>query len=420
MSHAGIPAESIRTELDKILASRIFAHADRPSRFLRFVVEETLRDDATSLKEYSIGTAVLERAPSFDPRVDPIVRVEAGRLRSRLNEYYKTEGSDDPVVIDLPKGRYSPVFLEHRTAPEGEQELSTELAQEVHVTPTAVFIHPAGARRRTGLLIAASLGAVGLIGILAAVWTWVPAASEPIRSLAVLPLANLSGDANQEYFADGMTEALITELGGIEGLRVISRTSVMRYKKSEIRLPEIARQLKADAIIEGGVLRAGDRIRITMKLIHAGSDRQLWAETYDRSISDVLALQGEVAQAVRAEVKEKLTGDARGLRRSRRPVAPEAVDAYLKARYWANKRTAEGLKKAIEFYAQAISADPAYALAHSGLGDAYIVAMAYDLVPAKEYFPKIRTAALRALELDDSLAEPHLLLAGVLTSYEWD
>jgi TolB-like protein/Flp pilus assembly protein TadD len=417
MPPAGIPAELIRTELEKILASRIFAHSDRPSRFLRFVVEHTLSEDATSLKEYSIATAVLDRSESFDPRIDPIVRVEAGRLRSRLNQYYKAEGSDDPVVIDLPKGHYAPVFHERRPPSHSSEKFPAEVAQEIHATPAQERTDPARTRRRVLLM---AVAAAGLIGVAAAVWAWRPAASEPIRSLAVLPLANLSADPNQEYFADGMTEALITELGGIEGLRVISRTSVMRYKRSQIRLPEIARQLNADAVIEGGVLRAGDRIRITMKLIHAGQDRQLWAETYDRSIGDVLALQGEVAQAVRVEVKEKLTGDRHGLRKSRRPVAPEAVDAYLKARYWANKRTAEGFKRAIEYYGQAITADANYAVAHSGLGDAYLVAMAYDLVSAKEYCPKARALALRALELDDSLAEPHLLLATVLAFHEWD
>ena len=419
MPHVGIPAESIRTELDKILDSRIFAHADRPSRFLRFVVEETLRDDATSLKEYSIGTAVLERAASFDPRVDPIVRVEAGRLRSRLHEYYKTEGSDDPLVIDLPKRTYVPVFG-YRVPPQSDEDFSTDVAREAHLTATGVAAHPPGAGRRTGLLIATSVSVIGLIGISAAVWKWFPPASRRINSLAVLPLANLSGDASQEYFADGMTEALIAELGHIRDIRVISRTSVMRYKNSHMPLPQIARQLKADAIIEGGVLREGPRIRITVKLIDAGSDRQLWSETYDKSISDVLALHAEVAQSVRVEVTGELTGDARELRKPRSAVTPDAVDAYLKARYWANKRTAESLKQAIEYYGHAITADADYALPHSGLGEAYVLSIAYDFLPGKEYFPKIRTAALRAIELDDTLAEPHLLLAAVLTSFDWD
>jgi tetratricopeptide (TPR) repeat protein len=194
----------------------------------------------------------------------------------------------------------------------------------------------------------------------------------------------------------------------------------MQYKGSRRPLPEIAGALKADAVMEGGVLRVGDRIRITMKLIDARSERQLWTETYDRSISDILALQDEVAQAVRAEVREKLTSDERARRRARRPVAPEAVDAYLKARYWANKRTAEGLKKAIEYYGQATTADASYAVARSGLGEAYSLSIAYDLLPGREFYPKIRAAALRALKLDDTLAEPHLLLAGVQTSYgDW-
>jgi TolB-like protein/Flp pilus assembly protein TadD len=416
MPHVGIPAESIRTELDKVLASRVFAHADRPSRFLRFVVEATLREDSTSIKEYSIGTAVLDRGESFDPRADPIVRVEAGRLRSRLSEYYKTEGSDDAIVIDLPKGGYAPVFLEHRTAATIGKEVSTEEAREVHATPAEAGTNRA---RRTSLLRAASLGALALIGMAAAVWTWYPAASERIMSLAVLPLANLSGDANQDYFADGMTEALITELGGIETLRVISRTSVMQYKGSRLPLPDIARQLNVDAVIEGGVLRAGDRIRITMKLIHAGSDRQLWTETYDRSISDVLALQSEVAQAVRAAVGGKLTGEEQG-RGPRRPVAAEAVDAYLKGRYWASKRTADGIREGIGYHQQAIAADANYAFPYSGLADAYVLGITYNVLPPKEYFPKVRAAALRALELDDTLAEPHVLLAGMKANQDWD
>ena len=162
-------------------------------------------------------------------------------------------------------------------------------------------------------------------------------------------------------------------------------------------LPEIARELKADAVVEGGVLRVGDRIRITMKLIHAGSERQLWAETYERSISDVLTLQGEIAQAVRAEVRVKLTGAEPTPGRPRRAVTPDAVDAYLRGRYWVNKRTPEGINKAIEYYRKAINADASYAFAHSGLADAYLLAIVYSLYPAKEYFPKVRTEALRAL-----------------------
>ena len=421
MHHVGIPAELIRTELDRILASRVFVHADRASRFLRFIVDQTLAQDGASLKEYSIGTAVMGRSESFDPRVDPIVRVEAGRLRSRLKEYYETEGRDDSIKIDLPKGGYVPVFHERQSPvpPHDREELPEAVAQQAHGFSPELATAPPPVRRR-GVLIAFSVIALVVIGLVIAVWMSSRAAPKPIRSLAVLPLANLSGDSNQDYFADGMTDALITELGGIGALRVISRTSVMRYKGSETPVAQIARQLKVDAIVEGGVLRAGDRIRITMKLIHAGAERQLWAETYDRSFSDVLALQAEVAQAVQAEVRGKLAGDERGRLTTRRAVVPEAVDAYLRARYWAHKRTAEGLRKAIEYYQQAITADASYALAHSGLADAFVISIAYNLLPSKEYFPKARTAALRALELDDTLAEPHIVLAAVKIAYDWD
>jgi len=245
MPQTGIPAESIRKKLDKILSSGLFCHAERPRRFLRFIVEETFKDDATSLKEYSIGTAVLERPPSFDPRVDSIVRVEAGRLRSRLTEYYKTEGSDDPVVITLPKGQYVPVFCENRDIAETQdEESSTEEAQAVHLAQVDESAGHGLVGRRIALIMAAIVIAVGVLAIRATVSRWFPAASEraasePVRSLAILPLANLSGDPSQEYFADGMTEVLITELGAISTVRVISRTSVMQYKHSQTPLPEI-------------------------------------------------------------------------------------------------------------------------------------------------------------------------------------
>lgn len=394
MPDVGIPAELIRTELDKILASRVFLHAERASRFIRFVVEQTLGSTGTALKEYSIATAVLGRSETFDPRVDPIVRVEAGRLRSRLKEYYDTEGQKDPLVIDLPRGSYVPLFQ-----------------QRQHST--------AEPRRRGLILLVAIIALVGLAAVAVPGWTWLRAI-QPIRSLAVLPLVNLSGGEDQEYFSDGLTEALITELGGNKDLRVISRTSVMRYKQSQTPVPQIARDLKVDAVVEGSVLRSVDRVRITMKLIRAASERQVWAETYERHIGDVLALQGEVARAVGAEVRRKVGRAPNNQLPRANPVAPQAVDAYLKARYWSHKRTAEGLRKAIDYYQQAIAADPRYPLAHSGLADAYLLSIAYDMVPAKQYFPRVRDAALRALELDATLAEPHLLMAAVRTAYEWD
>ncbi len=246
------------------------------------------------------------------------------------------------------------------------------------------------------------------------------AETQRIESLAVLPLENLSGDATQDYFADGMTEELITNLAKIRPLRVISRTSVMRYKGTKKSLPEIARELNVEGVIEGSVERSGDRVRITAQLIHASTDTHLWAESYERDLRDVLALQDEVASAIADEVKIKLTPQERARLTTSRPVNPEAFEAYLKGRYYWSKRTGEGEQKGLEYFQQAIALDPDYALAYAGVADSYIVLGAHGHLPAKEAFPKARTAAMRALELDEALAEAHTSLGTIKTFYDWD
>jgi serine/threonine-protein kinase len=240
------------------------------------------------------------------------------------------------------------------------------------------------------------------------------------RSLAVLPLANLSRDPEQEYFADGMTEALITDLSKIGALRVISRTSAMRYKGTDKSIPEIARELNVDAIVEGSVLRVGERVRITAQLIHATTDEHLWAESYDRILSDVLALQSDVARAIAQEIKIKLTPQERA--RLARPgrLNPEAHDAYLRGRFHWNKRTEAAVKKAIEYFQQAIESDPGYAMAYVGLADSYNILGYYAMLPPKESFPKTKAAALRALELDNTLGEAHTSLGNAICYYDWD
>jgi serine/threonine-protein kinase len=243
-----------------------------------------------------------------------------------------------------------------------------------------------------------------------------------IESMAVLPLENLSRDPEQEYFADGMTEELITNLGQIEALRVISRTSVMRFKgvRPAGGLPEIARQLKVDAVVEGSVLRSGDRVRITAQLIDARTDRHLWAQSYERDLRDVLALQGEVAQAIANEIKIKVTPQEQMRLASARPVNPDAHEAYLKGRYYWNLRTEEGLKKGIEYFQQAIEKDPGYALAYAGLADSYIVLGEWWLMASRGAYPRAKAAALKALEIDETLAEAHTSLGAVRDDYDWD
>jgi len=243
-------------------------------------------------------------------------------------------------------------------------------------------------------------------------------AATRIQSIAVLPLENLSGDPSQDYFADGMTEALITDLGKIGELRVISRTSAMHYKGTRKTLPEIARELNVDAVIEGAVLRSGDRVRITAQLVQAASERHLWAESYERDLRDVLALQDEVARSIANEIKIKLTPQEQVRLASGRPVDPEAHEAYLRGRYEWNKWTEEGLKKSVEYFERAIQKDPAYAQAWAGLSDTYQFLSLWDFWPAEVAMPKAKVAAVKAVDLDDTLSDAHVALWGVLWPYE--
>ena len=241
-----------------------------------------------------------------------------------------------------------------------------------------------------------------------------------IRSIAVLPLGNLSGDPREDYFADGMTEALITELAQIGGLRVISRTSVMVYKGAKKSLPQIARELQVDAVVDGSVQRSGDKVRINAELIEASTDRHLWAKSYERDLRDILTLQSAVARAITDEVQIKLTPQEQARLVKSRQVNPEAFEAYLAGRFYWNKRTAEGLEKSITYFQRAISKDPNYALAYAGLADSYHVLPELSAIPVEVAFPKARSAALKALAIDDSLGEAHSALANVKEDYDWD
>jgi serine/threonine protein kinase/Tfp pilus assembly protein PilF len=243
-----------------------------------------------------------------------------------------------------------------------------------------------------------------------------------IQSLAVLPLENLSKDPEQEYFADGMTEELISDLGKIRALRVISRTSAMRYKGTKKSLPEIARELGVDALVEGSVLRAGGRVRITTQLIQAATDRHLWSESYERDLKDVLTLQSEVARSIAREIKIALTPQEQARFAEARPVDPEAHELYLKGRYYLVKNTPEAAQRALEYMKQSIDKDPAYAVAYAGLANTY-AGLGYtgmDVLPPREAMPRAKAAALKALELDDTLAEAHTNLGLVRWAYDWD
>jgi TolB-like protein/Tfp pilus assembly protein PilF len=230
----------------------------------------------------------------------------------------------------------------------------------------------------------------------------------------------MSHDSSQAYFVDGMTEALIADLSKIRALRVVSRRSVMRYKAVAKPLPEIARELHVDAVVEGSVIHEGDRVRVTVELIDAATDRHVWGETYDRRLRDVLGLQSEVARAVAREVRVTLSPEEQARLPMARPVNLKAHTAYLLGRYFWNQRTPEALAKASEHFEQAIKEDPRYAFAYAGLADYYNVLPFYRRVSPRNVFPRAKAAAEQALALDDGLAEAHASLAFVKAYYDWD
>jgi TolB-like protein/Tfp pilus assembly protein PilF len=421
-SAAGSPegrSPLVRAELEKILASSGFRNADRMARFLRFVVERTLDGKLDDLKEYSIGMEVFDRGASFDPRLDPVVRVEARRLRKKIEEYYEGEGARAPVRIELPKGGYAVEF---------EQPTSVKSGPSAANGGAGAALAAADSRK-TRIAVTAVI-AMAVVAAVALVWTArtsrkSPAASPaallaPIHSVAVLPLQNLTGDPANEYFAAGMTDALITELAQVRALRVISRTSTMKYEGTKRSLPDIGRELHVDAIVEGSVVRSGDRVRITAQLIETASDTHIWAQSYDGSFKDILDIQSQVSKAIVREVRVHLTPAEEARLAQVRSVDPDAYEAYLRGLFLLGQRTSPSIEASVKNFQKATQVDPGYAPAYLGLANAYVVILSHDMMPSSESARKGRAAAEKALELDDSLGQAYAALAHIKFFYDWD
>lgn len=346
------------------------------------------------------------------------------RLRRALDD-----SADNPRFVEtLPRRGYrfiAPVHVEAKghagssTVEDHVDEPAPEITNaEVDAAKTAVR---RGSRWTTAWTLSGAavlLLAAGLI-----LWRRSDNRSTPvISSLAVLPLESLSGDASQEYFSDGMTDELITELGQIGGLQVISRTSIMTYKGTHKSLPQIARELNVGAVVEGTVLRSGQQVRVTAQLIEAATDKHLWSQSYERDIRDTLALQKEVARSIAGQIQIALTPREQAVLTNSHRVNPEAYEAYLRGRYFWNKRTADGFKKAIEYFTDATRRDSTYAPAYTGLADSYALSgdWEYGVLSPQEAYQKAKAAAKRALQLDDSLGEAHISLAFALQNFDWD
>ena len=336
---------------------------------------------------------------------DHAVNIAIGKLRAALED-----SAESPRMIEtLPRRGYR--FIAHADLPASPDPLPN--------VPKGIF-----AKRRWARLILTlfSCGAIGLAAWVAWQQFYGKSAAPPIRSIAVLPLRNLSGDAAQEYFADGMTEQLITELSRIHALKVISRTSVMQYKSTKEHLPQIARELGVDGIVEGSVIREGDQVRITVQLLDGRNDRHIWGEDYQRELRGILTLQREMAQAITQQIRIQLTPQQQARVSSGRAVNPEAYEAYLRGRFYlTNQLTmAQPLNMAQRYFEEAIQKDPGFALGYVGLADSYVyLALFNQLSPERAYGPA-EEALRRALELDDSIGETYDALGLLSWRFEWD
>ncbi|HUJ93332.1 MAG TPA: protein kinase [Candidatus Bathyarchaeia archaeon] len=409
---------SEKTTIDSLNEARVVAGT------LPYMAPEQLLGEATDARTdiYGFGALLYEMATGQRPFRDEV--------SARLT---------DAILHQMPA---APRSLSERVSPELERiilkclekdpenryqsakELDVDLRRmQMGSSASAVRAEApprAGGRRRVAALVAVAIAVAVAIGAGVNYWRGAhPGGSgaPQIQSLAVLPLENLSGDPEQEYFAEGMTEELITQLAQISALRVISRTSVMPYLGTRKPLAEIASELRVDAVVEGSVMRSGNRVRITAKLIQASTDKNLWAKGYDRDLNDVLSLQSEVARDIAQEVRVRLTPQEQRRLEGAPQINPQAHDAYLKGRYHWDKETEDDFVEAKKYFEQAIALDANYAAAYSGLADYY---WATDVVAPRVAMPKAREYAQKALALDDSISAAHTALAAVKFYADWD
>ena len=390
---------------------------------LPYMAPEQLRGEPADFRTdmYALGTVLYEMVTSkrpFEAKLSTTLTDEIlhkapsppGRLNSALSP--KLEDIILKCLEKEPENRY-----------QSAKELAVDLRRLAN--PTTV---PGPVRAKRSRVVPIAVLAAAVIAVFLGLnvgWLHQPLFRQPsaqsIRSLAVLPFENLSHDPQQEYFAEGMSDALTTEIAQIGELRVISRTSAMQYKDAKKPLPQIARELNVDAIMEGSILRSGSKVRVTAQLIQASPERHLWAKSYESDLPDALSLQSQVARSVADQIRVKLTGEEEArLRKPPHPVDPEAQDAYLRGRFYWNNGEAEDLTKARDYFQQAIEKDPMYAPPYAGLADYYSVLPFYTSALPDEVFPKAKAAISKALELDDSLAEAHASLAYILTFYDWN
>jgi TolB-like protein len=374
--------QAARSELERVLGSPAFTRNERLGRFLRFVVERHLEGKDEEIKESVLAVEVFGRSPDHNPKQDSIVRTEASRLRARLNEYYQAEGKDHSVIIELPKGRYVPV-------------LRQSLARQ---TPTDSY--PGRKHSSRGTWLAWGIAFVLLAAVASGLWS-LQHRNSPI-SIAVLPLINLSQQPDSDYFADGLTGEIIRDLSIIDGLVVRSQTSSFSFKGRPQNVGEAGRQLNADYILEGSVLRAGEQLRINAQLVRVRDDFPLWSARFDRELTDAFAIQDEISRGIVNSLRLKL-----GRGRRRYETSAEAYDLYLRARSLFIEGGFPGLSDSVDSFEQAIAKDPSFAPAFAGLAEAHAARSGQFRFDLADEMTKMRVAAEKAIQLDPVLAEAH-------------
>jgi TolB-like protein len=434
----------VRDHLKDVTASHAFAGSKRTQDFLQLIVEHALEGEVDSLRERMIGAEMFGRPVDYDTGSDSVVRVKATEVRKRLAKFYLESNGNHAVRIELPSGSYVPRFIFAPSAPAAQPQGGIAPLAHGGVAPLTLVdqtavpaearaaggpaaqvkeAHALPARKSSRMPRVLALSAVALVLIAVAgyagfkKWYSNSSARREIRSIAILPLKNLSGDPGQEYFADGMTEELINDLGQVSTLRVISLTSSMSYKGTSKKLPDIARELAVNGVVEGGVLRDGNQLRISAQLIDARTDRPIWAHTYVRDLNSVRAWQGEVAQAIADEISINVTPQEQARLARDRPVDPQAQDLYLHGIQRAN---ADDCKSAVAYFGQALDRTPNFAQAHAALAECFGRMGEEGQLSYKEAFSRQKSEASRAIELDESLPEGHAELANAAMTLDWD
>ena len=381
MGPGQINGQAVRNQLKQVLSSAGFARNARLSGFLRFLVERHLEGRDAELKESLIAIQVFDRRPDYDPKQDAIVRTEAVRLRARLRSYYAGEGSRAPVIIELPKGGYIPAFREGE--PAGEMNARQR------------------SRLRTRLWRIVALA--GFVVAIAAVGWWRLHDGNAPVPIAVLPLVNLSQNPAEDYFADGLSGEIIRNLSIIDGMAVRSQTSSFTFKGKPRNLREIGKQLAADYVLEGSVLRSGQQLRINVQLVRVRDDFALWSGRYDEELTDIFKIQDEVSRGVVNSLRLKL---GRGRRRYETSV--QAYDLYLRARALQQRAYPLGYSQSIGPLEDAIVKDPSFAPAYAGLAAAIVVrSSAETLFGQDDALARMRVTAEKAIQLDPLLPEAH-------------